>query len=887
MRTRVERRSFVRMRRLGLNLDVTWFKMAPMQTRHGGNLRELSKLSGRSREKILDFSANMNPLGPPGWLRLVINRSMDYIPHYPDPGYSELIEESEKHFGLSGGEILVGNGSSELLYTLMRVFKKPKALIPVPSYVDYAHAARHAGCEIEEMLLRKQNGFQVDLDALGAGMDGDTVVILGQPNNPTGTIVDPSRVRELAGAFPECEIVVDEAFADFVSGYESLMYDRPPNVTVLYSMTKFFAIPGLRLGLGFLRRELRRKAQECLIPWSVNVIAEQVGIWSLRDREYVVKTRALVDGLRRELVDELTGISALEVFPGQANFLLVRISNGSLSAGELADKLLALGIAIRTCHNYSGLDERYFRIAVRNRDENRRLLDALRTCFSSRARPGKSLRKTPAVMFQGTGSNAGKSVLTAGLCRILVQDGYRVAPFKAQNMSLNSYVTEDGREMGRAQVLQAEACGLKPDVRMNPILLKPNTDKGSQVVLMGKPYANLDVMEYHAFQNQAFEEVKRAYFSLSKEFDAVVLEGAGSCGEVNLKKNDIVNMRMADLASSAVLVVGDIDRGGVFASFVGHMDVMEEWERKLVGGFVVNRFRGDADLLAPAFRYIEQYTGKPTFGVVPFLHDLGLPEEDSVTFKQSARDVRSKRSDAVSIVVVSLPHISNFTDIDPLCLEPDVNLRIVDKARELGRPDLVILPGSKNVIADLVWLQQTGLADGIKELVRAGGSRITGICGGFQMLGLSIRDPHAIESNQEEIQGMGLCALETVLAKEKTLKQVDARHVPTGLEIRGYEIHHGQTEHRDCTQVIRGMQGQVLGITAHNGNLLGTYLHGLFDKDAFRRWFLDDLRARSGFPPLETPQVVYDLNPALDRLADVLRGSLDLQRIKQLMGLKA
>ncbi|MHB0911852.1 MAG: cobyric acid synthase [Armatimonadota bacterium] len=471
------------------------------------------------------------------------------------------------------------------------------------------------------------------------------------------------------------------------------------------------------------------------------------------------------------------------------------------------------------------------------------------------SRDGIRRKKRPAVMFQGTGSNVGKSVLTAAFCRILRQDGYRVAPFKAQNMSLNSYAA-DGGEMGRAQVVQAQACGIGPDVRMNPILVKPTTETGSQVIVMGKPARTVDFREQMDHFAEAREIAFSAYDSLSSEYDVLVLEGAGSPAEVNLK--DIVNMETARHAEAPVLLVGDIDRGGVFASFVGHMEVMTEWKRRLVAGFVINRFRGIKALLDPAIEFTERFTGLPTLGVVPHIPDLGIPDEDSVTWKSFF----ASEGDGVEVAVIDLPHISNFTDFDALRAESDVRLRAVRSASELGRPDAVVLPGSKNVLHDLSWLRETGLADAVMR----SDAEVIGICGGYQMLGIKISDPHGIEGGGET-SGLGLLPVETVLEREKTLRQVEGMH-PCGLPITGYEIHHGVTE---------------AGLVCEDGRAWGTYLHGVFDSDVFRRWFIDKLRAGRGLPPGEAS--AFDIEPALDRLAGIVRESLDVGAIYARMGL--
>ncbi len=490
---------------------------------------------------------------------------------------------------------------------------------------------------------------------------------------------------------------------------------------------------------------------------------------------------------------------------------------------------------------------------------------------------------TPALMFQGTCSNAGKSVLTAALCRILLQDGVRVAPFKAQNMSLNSFVTHDGGEMGRAQVVQAQAALLDPDVRMNPVLLKPSSDTGSQVIVMGKPVGNMQVKEYVAYKEQAFNEAKAAYDSLASEFEVVILEGAGSPAEVNLKSHDIVNMNMARYAEAKVLLVGDIDRGGVFASFVGTMEILDEWERDLVAGYVVNRFRGDKSLLADAYTYMFERTGKPVLGTVDHIKNLGIPEEDSVNFKGGLFSPERPSVEHVTLGLIDLPHISNFTDFEPFLDEPDVFIKIVKTPEDLTGLDAIILPGSKNVINDRKWLFASGLAKRIQEL--QGTLEIVGICGGYQLLGKGIEDPHHIESQGESVSALGLLDLITVLDRDKTLTRQQGAHCVSGCPVHGYEIHHGQSQASGTTEIITFHDGVSGGLGSNTHKIWGTYLHGVFDSDPFRRWFIDQLRVAKGMEPLKTVQAAYDLEPAFDRLAAAVRNDLEMDVIYKFLGI--
>ncbi|MEI6033219.1 MAG: cobyric acid synthase [Verrucomicrobiae bacterium] len=848
---------------------------------HGGNLRELALASGKRECELLDFSANLNPLGPPEWLRAVLSASVSALAHYPDPDCTALVEAAAKRYGARADEVVAGNGSAEILSILPRALGKPRALIPSPSYIDYSRAAALGGMSVEPLLLDESSEFRLDFAALESALRGNEAVFLGRPNNPTGHVCDAEHLRALAARHPRTIFVVDEAFGDFVESFDSITGERPANVVALLSLTKAFAIPGLRLGCAVADARIARRIRELLPPWSVNTLAQAVGVAALEDSDYLDRTRTYVAEQRASLTAALSAMPGLRVYPGEADFLLVQ--SMSMDAPTLSGRLLKAGIAIRVCTDFVGLDARFFRVAVRTESENARLCEALRQAmgFPAAAAPK---RRAASLMFQGTSSNAGKSVLTAALCRILQQDGLSVAPYKSQNMSLNSFVTRDGLEMGRAQVVQAQACRIEPEARMNPILLKPNSDTGSQVILLGKPVGNMNVSEYIRFKPRAFEVAKEAFDSLAAEHDVVILEGAGSPAEVNLKHHDIVNMPMARHAHAPVLLVGDIDRGGVYASFVGTMEVLDEWERACVAGFVVNRFRGQEALLADAHDYLIRHTGLPVFGVVPFLPKLGLPEEDSVTFKAEKSQGATVGGDRVDIALLDLPHLSNFTDFDALKIEPDVTVRIVRCLEELGHPDAVILPGSKHVVSDLEHLRQSGLAAAVVELAHAGRTEIIGICGGYQMLGRRIDDPLRIESHGGPMDALGLLPLTTAMAPEKTLRRVVGRHAESGAALRGYEIHHGLSAcDASLEAVVLRDDGEVIG--AGRGLVWGSYLHGIFDADLFRRWFIDRLRVRRGLCAIGNVVAVYDHEESFDRLATVVRERLDMKKIYRLLHL--
>ncbi len=498
--------------------------------------------------------------------------------------------------------------------------------------------------------------------------------------------------------------------------------------------------------------------------------------------------------------------------------------------------------------------------------------------------------KKPALMLQGTSSNAGKSVLTAAFCRIFQQDGYRVAPFKAQNMSLNSGVTLNGEEMGRAQIVQAQAARIDPDPRMNPILLKPHSDTGSQVIVMGKAIGHMRVAEYFAKKQELWHIVAKAYDDLVEEYDIMVLEGAGSPAEINLKEHDIVNMRMAEHAKASVLLVGDIDRGGVYASFLGTWLTFSDTERALLTGYVVNRFRGDASYLDAAHVYMQEKTHRPVLGTIPHITDINIPDEDMAGFIWNVTKHDKKCAHMLDIGVIMLRRVSNYTDVAPLMCEADVYLRPIRRAEDFGTPDLIIIPGSKSVVHDLEDIRRNGLAYKIHEHA-AKDKWIFGICGGLQMLGKEIHDPHAIESTQSVVHALGLMDLCTTFAPQKTLIKVPSLTTPLGILAHGYEIHHGHSTH--------GPTAEPLYITARNpsstqdericgyvtGRRHATYVHGIFDDDIFRRAFIDHVRHDMRMPPFTGKKGNYNIEHALDLLADMVRHHCDMQAIYASMGL--
>ncbi len=503
-----------------------------------------------------------------------------------------------------------------------------------------------------------------------------------------------------------------------------------------------------------------------------------------------------------------------------------------------------------------------------------------------------------AIMIQGTGSYVGKSLVCAGLCRLLRDAGVRVAPFKAQNMALNSFVTPDGGEIGRAQAVQAEAAGLEATVEMNPVLLKPSTDVDAQVIIQGQVWGRVSAGDYARYLAAAWPAVERAYARLAAEHEVVVIEGAGSPAEVNLRDRDIVNMRVAHLADAPVLLVGDIDRGGVFAALVGTLELLRDEDRDRVRGFLINKFRGDRALLDPGLCLLEGRTGRPVLGVIPYLADLAIPEEDGVSVEESNGRRRGGEGD-VRVGVVLLPHIANFTDFDALAAEAGVSLCYAADPEELAGVDAVIVPGSKNTIGDLLWLRQRGFAAAIRRHREAGGLAV-GVCGGFQMMGRRIEDPACMETALGGADGLGLLDVATTLGRAKATHRVRVEGLGgspfAGVgPAAGYEIHLGETVRGPATAPLfrlrRDGDGacEILdGAIASDGRTWGTYVHGFFDDGAMRRAFANWVRAAKGLPLLEGPagpSAASARSAAYRRLAATLRQHLDLEALWSLLDL--
>lgn len=850
---------------------------------HGGQRQKLARWLGCREEDMIDFSASLNPQGPPDWLRQCISSRVHSLSWYPDSECHQLIQQLADFHKIQEEQLVAGHGTTQLIHMMPAAFGVSRILLPAPSYSDYAFVASLSKAKTTVMYLKENEHFTLNIQELESGVLSADLVFLGHPHNPTGRALDVSSICQVASLNPHCKFIIDESYIEFNPRIPTFIGCGLSNVLVLRSMTKFFAIPGLRLGYAAGDAGMIQTLKCVQPPWSVCSLAQAVGIEAIKDETYRIKSQRIMRESKEWLTNEITKINGLYVFDGQANFLLVRIDSKIMTASQLFERLLSQRIIIRDCTHINGLSPYYFRISVQEQCHNRLLTEALRQIFNQS--PFPVIKKpTPAIMFQGTGSNVGKSILTAALCRILVQDGFNVAPFKAQNMSLNSYVTRNGEEMGRAQVLQAKACRIEPDIRMNPVLLKPSSNATSQVLVKGKVMGTMSFYDYIAGKRSLIEDVRSCYDTLSSQFDVMVIEGAGSAGEVNLKSRDIVNMKMARYAQAKVILAGDIDNGGVFANLIGHMEVLSNWERNLICGFMINRFRCDPETLKDGVAYLEKFTGRPNLGIIPFINRLQLPEEDSVNFDRLYGSQSGAVAGQINVAVIKLPMTSNFTDFDPLMIEDDLNVYLADCPEQVGQPDILFLPGSKNVMSDFDFLVTSGLDSKIEQLALSGKTEIVGICGGFQMLGDDIRDPHRVESEVVESKGLKLLNVSTILNVRKKMTQTHAISLDFNLRLKGYEIHHGETRMNHMKVNFETDSGDALGVSNSSGMVWGTYLHGLFENDLFRQAFLNRVRLRKGYEPSKQLKI-YDLEEKLDHLADVVRQNVDLKQIYSLLGL--
>jgi len=807
-----------------------------------------------SPDAILDLATSMNPVAPD--VRLVVAAAADSIRHYPDATVATTA--LAEALGVDRTHVLLTNGGAEAIALLAVELGRGRVDEP-----DFSLYRRHL-TEVADDAPRWRSN----------------------PHNPSG---------RLAAAAEQAH-VWDEAFYPLATGTWT-RGDVSDGAVVVGSLTKVFACPGLRLGYVLSEDpDLIRRLADRQPRWSVGSVA-LAALPRLLELADLGHWAAQIAALRADLGAVLAA-AGLAASPSDANFVLVEAASG------LRDRLAREGVVVRDCSSFGMPDG--VRIAVPASRGLERLATALGLGSPGRA-PGTACttaaapKLTGGLLVCGTASDVGKSQIVTGLCRLLARRGVRVAPFKAQNMSLNSFATPSGHEIGRAQGIQAIAAGVEPEVSMNPVLLKPTGERRSQVVVLGRPTAELDAASYQAIKRVVLlPVVLDALADLRSRFDVVICEGAGSPAEINLLEGDIANLSLADAAGLPAVLVGDIERGGVFASLFGTLALLPDELRRWVGGSIINKFRGDVSLLGPGLDELERRTGVPCLGVLPFVRGLSLDAEDSLGLAATIRadghaaggsesrsdpgsePAGSCRGDDIDVAAIALPRLANFTDLDALAMEPAVTVRMVATIGELGDPDLVIVPGSKTTVADLDWLRASGLGAAVRALAAtAHGPTVLGICAGFQMLGQSIVD--GIESAADRVQGLGLLAVETQFEPDKLTRP--RRGQALGEDVSGYEIHHGRPVSTDddlepFAHLDDGFGTGPEGASAQGGRIAGTNLHGLFESDGFRRAYLAAVAARRGKIWRPGATSFSEAREAqIDRLADLIEEHLDVDAI--------
>lgn len=842
---------------------------------HGGDGRSVARALGLDPDSILDLSVSCNPFAPDPTAIVARHLARGALRRYPDAEDVRVAEEAMADaLGVDPGRVMVTSGGAEAIALVAGLLERGWVEEP-----DFSLYRRHL-----PVVERGALHFRSD------------------PHNPTG----------LLAADGIDAAVWDEAFYPLATGRWTKKRSTP--AVVVGSLTKVFGCPGLRLGYVVVPEDdgvaigvpgMRARLAERQPRWSVATPALAALPELLAGADLEGWARAIAT--HRTALSELLARHGLRPLPSDANFVLVE------HAGGLREHLARHGVVVRDAASF-GLAG-CARVAVPDAGGLERLAVALENDAAAvsgrrtdvphvrgldqvgqRVEP-RGVEPEPkdgalrgALMVCGTASDVGKSQVVAGLCRVLARRGVRVAPFKGQNMSLNSAVTAGGGEIGRAQALQAAAAGIEPEPAMNPVLLKPGSDRVSQVVVMGRPWRTLNASRYQEAKAELEPVVLEALSGLRQRYDVVVCEGAGSPAEINLMDHDLVNLGLAARAGLPAVIVGDIDRGGVFAHLFGTVLLLPEGLRERVRGFVLNKLRGDPALLGDAPRELEERTGVPTLGVLPWLEGVWMDAEDSMALAaaprvgdaQAGASSGSRPTCAIDVAVVAFPRFSNFTDVDPLLVEPDVCVRFVRASAELGDPDLIVLPGTKATIADLRWLRDTGLAAQVPGAA-ARGTTVLGICGGFQMMGRTIRDPFAVESAVHQTDGLGWLEAETRFFREKHTQLRRGRELASGVPVSGYEIHHGRVERAPQTDAWLTLDGPVENGTASEGvaqaeaGLYGTSLHGIFESDAFRAEFLGRLAARRAKRRQRSGVSFAAVREAhLDRLADACEAHLDL-----------
>ncbi len=853
---------------------------------HGGDASAIARILGVKTipNEICDFSVNVNTYGPPQSVKDFLS-SLDFetCVAYPKIGSLSTRTALANAHEVDTANILLGNGSTELFSATISALSPKKILFAAPCYSGYEEICRIQGLPFEYLPSAKaSNNFTYELDNIHL-LKGEFLFICN-PNNPTGAFVEKKRILTLVKKFKSSFIGVDESFIDYHENPSSAsLFSRktPDNLIIFKSLTKFFGIAGLRLGMLCASKRRCEQIHSKLVPWNVNSIAQKVGSLLYSDKNYLCEIRKKNIRERDFLAKELSKFP-LDIFQSKTNFLLCR-TRKDIDKNSFLKFLFERAFLLRDCSNIHGLEKTFIRIAVLGHDENTKLINAIALYFKSSKKKKELTRKTKAkaLMIVGTSSDSGKSLVTATLCRILTQNGLRVAPFKAQNMALNSFVTKSGGEIGRAQAFQAKCAGIDAENDMNPVLLKPCDEGRCQVIVNGKVFKTLSAVAYYEINDHVKKKAFEAYDRLANKYDIIVLEGAGSPTEINLLHRDFVNMAMADYAGADVILVADIDRGGVFASIYGTIRLLPEKWRKLFKGIIINKFRGDERLLESGIRRIEELTGIKVLGVLPYAKGLKIEEEDSLALENRKGTFCSDKN-IIDIVVVKYPRISNYTDFLVFEKRRDCNLRYAENIDDIGEPDIIFLPGSKNTIADLNFLTESKIANKILEYNRNGGA-VFGICGGYQILGTKISDPFGVEGEAGESKGLSLLDLHSVLRKKKRLSQLSGKLITplpflvAGTRFSGYEIHMGDSVSSEKTKILsfdnKKTNTNSYASISKDGLVFGTYVHGFFDEKEIADGLIKWLRKRKG----AMPTINNIIDDSFEKFCDIFKQKIKYQ----------
>lgn len=895
---------------------------------------------GTHREKgCFDFSASTSPLGmhPAAQAALAFfSLNPEEGSEYPDTESLFLRQKLGKFWNFPAENIVCSSGAADLIYAVTEVFTKnpsagkirsDSAFVLEPAFSEYEEAVKKTcGGTCIKIFTNENDGFlfsEKSLEGLDVAAKECSLFFAASPSNPAGTLLSFDDIQKIENFCKRNGLifVLDSCFAQFSDTAEKtlrMIIDRKDcfkNLIILNAFTKFYGLAGLRLGYALcFSKNVADSLFGYMRPWAVSSVAQVCGCRIIDSElgeaypapmplqsassDWGEKVRSSVLSEVQKFYDFFDSVSVKYV-RGRANYVLFYVQNAEAFDSFLKNH----NCFLRRCEDFAGLGENWFRLSIKAPKDNDFLLELFANFWfanfwkktihkeASGDSSCKKKRRAVPIMIQGTMSNAGKTLLVAALCRILKNDGFKVAPFKSQNMALNSGVTTDGLEMGRAQILQAFAAGIEPDVRMNPILLKPTGDSTSQVIVNGEVYATMSAADYFSYRKNLIPFIKDAYNSLADEFDVIVIEGAGSPAEINLRKDDIVNMGLAELVDSPVILAGDIDRGGVFASLYGTAALVSDSERNRIKGFIINKFRGDVKLLENGLSMIHSLTGIPVLGVVPYIDGLNLDDEDSLSSVLSNSSDSAGVEKLVNVFVVKLPYISNFTDLNAFVRIPFVRVSFFSSLLELeslrqqfGEADLLILPGTKNTIKALDFLYDTKILQWLRGYAEK--NPVIGICGGYQLLGETLFDLDGSEGGvpNSKREGCALLPLETVFTNEK-LRTVVNGILPriegffsdlSALPVHGYEIHAGRSS--------------ASGLVTARNFVLGTYVHGFFDSPAICEGILRLLAQRKGIelPDFSSCRLEQQekQESSFKRLEQVVRESIDMKALYKIIGLQ-